>query len=56
MLSHFSDMNPEHKAVKTIANVGEKPKGTTSLMENIALILPTKHGASTSESASFEKG
>lgn len=34
MLSHFSDMNPEHKAVKTIANVGEKPKGTTNLMEN----------------------
>lgn len=56
MLSRFSDMNPEHKAVKTRASVGEKPKGTKSLMENIALILPTKRGAYTSESASLERG
>lgn len=57
MVSHFSGMNSEHKAVKKIANVGKKkPKGTKSLMENIALILSTKRGACTSESASLEKG
>jgi hypothetical protein len=28
----------EHKAVKTIANIGGNTKGMTSLMENIALI------------------
>lgn len=50
-------MNPEHKAVKKIANVGKKQtKGTKSLMENIALILPTKRGTCTSESASLERG
>lgn len=39
----------EHKAVRTTANIGGNEKGLVSLIENIALISLTRHGACTRE-------